>query len=130
MGLARRRPLQRRDPDPDESASAIFYGELLREVHTNVGEDLLIKEVGAESPLSQVCLESFESDLDPDRPEGRALGAGPQEYISGHVADRRFHLFPVRDVLVERPLDADRLRIGPFLDRELLDPRSDRPKPD
>src|SRR6059036_2095428 len=108
----------------------IAFGKLIGELHADLREDLLIEHVGPQGPLSQVGLESLETYLDPDRAEGRALSPCPEENVPGHIADRRFHLRPIRHVLVERPFDADRLRVGALLDRQLLDAPGDRPQPD
>src|SRR2546427_13245658 len=130
LGLLRFRPLQLSDADADESNPMIAFGKLIGELHADLREDLLIEHVGPQGPLSQVGLESLETYLDPDRAEGRALSPCPEENVPGHIADRRFHLRPIRHVLVERPFDADRLRVGALLDRQLLDAPGDRPQPD
>src|SRR3989442_1826456 len=75
-------------------------------------------------------LESLETNLDADRAERRSLSPSSEEDVVGHIPNRRFDPGPVRDVLVERPFDADRLRIGPLLDGQFLDPASDGPQPD
>src|SRR3989442_8272326 len=77
-----------------------------------------------------MCLESLEPNLDADRAERRSLGRSSEEDVVGHLPNRRFNPGPVRDVLVEGPFDADRLRIRPLLDGQFLDAASDGPQPD
>src|SRR5207245_6192211 len=114
----------------DESKPMIAFGELFCELHAHIREDLLIENVGSESPLPQMGLESLEPNLDADRAERRSLGPSSEEDVVGHIPNRRFDPAPVRDVLVERPVDADRLRLRPLLAGKFPDAPSDGAQPD
>src|SRR2546422_3731018 len=130
LGLPRLRPLQLRDPNPDEAEPVMAFGELFCELDAHIREDRLIEHVGGESPLPQVGLESLEPNLDADRAERRSLGPSSEEHVVGHIPNRRFDPGPVRDVLVERPFDADRFRIGSLLDGQFFDAARYGPQPD
>src|SRR3989442_144644 len=122
LGLPRLRPLQLRDPNPDEAEPVIAFGELFCELDAHIREDLRIEHVGGESPLPQVGLESLEPNLDADRAERRSLGPSSEEDVVGHIPNRRFDPWPVRDALRHGFVRRDADRAGeplPLLDRGL-----------
>src|SRR5256712_8932684 len=130
LRLFRLRPLQVGDADAHETNSVSLVGKLGREIVSDLGENLLAEDMRRERPLSEVRLKSFETNLDPDGLERRALAAGPQEDIVGDVSERLLDDAPLGHVAVKGSFDADRFRIGTLLHGELLHPARDGPEPD
>src|SRR6266487_335925 len=127
--LFRLRTLELRHPNAEEPDPMRVPGEFGEEFPAYPRQHVLVEDVRRQGPFPEMGLEAFEPDLDPDRPEGRALSTCPQEDVVRHVAQRLFDPAPVRDVPLERPLDADRLRVRPLFDGELFEAARDAPQP-